>query len=178
MPQYEPFDDGVEARGQTILSVVDAFPSALQGRAEAILAEHGIEDIDPDMWYPQENYLGSLEEIDDSMGTNTLNQIGKTIPKNAEWPPSVDTAFDAVESIDEAYQMNHRGGEIGYYSADKTDDKTIEVTCSNPYPCAFDRGLLEGVLKEFADTRTAITEVGESCRSDGAGECVYHLTIQ
>jgi predicted hydrocarbon binding protein len=176
MAQYEPFTDRVEARGQTILSFVDAFPPALQGRAESILADNGIEDPEPDEWYPQEAWLTSFEEIDEKMGTKTLNKIGKAIPKNAEWPPGVETVVGGLESIDEAYHMNHRGGEIGYYEADPLDDGTVEVQCHNPYPCAFDRGILEGVVEEFANARASITEVGDDCRTDGADECLYRVT--
>lgn len=176
MAQYEPFTERVEARGQTILSFVDAFPPALQGRAESILADNGIEDLDPEAWYPQEAWLASFEEIEEEIGTNTLKKIGKAIPKNAEWPPGVDTVVGGLESIDEAYHMNHRGGEIGYYEAETLDDGTVEVCCHNPYPCAFDQGILDGVVREFANKHVSITEVSDDCRSNGGDECVYRVS--
>ena len=72
--------------------------------------------------------------------------------------------------------MNHRGGDIGYYRAQRVDDETVEVQCKNPYPCAFDRGIIEAVTDEFAESYVSVTETGTQCRTDGGQECVYEAT--
>ena len=176
MTEYEPIDSDVEVNGQTILSVVHAFPEGLQGQGERTLAGNGIEDPTEDEWYPQERWLDAFADLRDGMGESTLKQIGKQIPRSAEWPPGTDTVVDGVESIDTAYHMNHRGGEIGNYGAERVDDDTIHVVCDNPYPCAFDRGILEGVVDEFGETRGKVDEVGPACRADGGDECRYEIT--
>ena len=51
--------------------------------------------------------------IADRVGDQTLRQIGRSIPTNAEWPPGVDGPLAGLGSLDEAYQPNHPGGGIG-----------------------------------------------------------------
>lgn len=176
MGSYEPIDSNVEVNGQTVLSVVHAFPEALQSQGERILADNGIEDPAEDEWYPQAAWLDAFSDLTDSMGESTLEQIGKTIPRSAEWPPGTDSVVEGVESIDSAYHMNHRGGEIGNYEADRVGENTIQVTCDNPYPCAFDMGILKGVVEEFGDARARVDEVGDGCREAGADHCRYEVT--
>lgn len=176
MQEYEPLDSAVEVNGQTILSVVHAFPEGLRSHGERILAENGIDDPEEDEWYPQEHWLESFNDLHEQMGESTLAQIGKKIPRSAEWPPGTNTIVDGVESIDTAYHMNHRGGEIGNYDAEQAGAETIYVVCDNPYPCAFDVGILEGVVDEFGETRASINEIGTECRADGGDECQYEIT--
>jgi predicted hydrocarbon binding protein len=176
MTEYEPLDPEVEANGRTILSFVRAFPDALQERGEEILADNGIEDINEDEWYPQEDWLAAFEDVSESMGDSTLGKIGKEIPRNAEWPPGTDTVVEGVESIDEAYRMNHRNGEIGSYTAKRVEQNKIHVECDNPYPCAFDVGIIKGVVKEFGDSTAFVDEVGDGCREEGAESCLYEVT--
>lgn len=177
MATYEPIDSDVEVNGQTVISVVHAFPEALQERGERILANHGIEDPTEDEWYPQEAWLAAFSELSDSMGESTLRRIGKMIPQSAEWPPGTDTVVDGVESIDAAYHLNHRNGDIGNYAADRQGEDKIHVTCDNPYPCAFDTGILKGVVKEFGDGKARVKEIGASCREEGSESCLYEVTM-
>ena len=62
MVSFEPYDDGVEARGETILVIEEAlsrFSDSYQRHARKALQEFGIEDPDPDEWYPQEAELNA-----------------------------------------------------------------------------------------------------------------------
>ena len=79
----------------------------------------------------------------------TLLMIGRQIPKNAKWPPDVDTLEKGLASIDVAYHLNHRGGEIGSYRFEKTSANTAKMVCRNPYPCDFDLGLIDAVAHKF-----------------------------
>lgn len=176
MNEYEPIETGVEVNGQTVLSVVEAFPAGLQSQGERILASHGIDEPEEGSWYEQAAWLSAFGELYDSLGERSIEKIGKTIPKTAEWPPGTDDIVSGVESIDRAYHMNHRGGEIGSYSAEKVEEGLIRVTCDNPYPCPFDRGILKGVVSEFGERRAAVKEVGEHCREEGAKQCEYEVS--
>ena len=177
MSKYETLDDGVEVNGRTVLANVDGIPDTFEEQAFEILAENGIEDPDPEGWYSQQAWLDSLEQIEDEVGESTVKNIGKSIPENAEWPPGVTTVVGGLESIDEAYRANHRGGEIGHYAAERVDDGTIEVRCDNPYPCTFDQGLIESAAKTFTDSGIPlVTETGDECRDEGGDECVYEVT--
>lgn len=178
MPEYDALDSNVEVNGQTIRSVVEAFPPALRGRGEEILARNGIDDPGEDEWYPQQAWLDAFTELRERMGPATLGRIGKEIPKNADWPPDAETIVDGVESINKAYHMNHRGGEIGSYDVERVGPELTAVQCDNPYPCPFDLGIIKAVVDEFGDRPASVRETGSKCREDGAGECRYEVRIR
>lgn len=181
MAADEAFDSNVEAKGQTIMSVVEGageLSTVFRNKAEETLANNGIEDLRADEWYPLGDYLDAFEEISDTVGDKTIVNIGKKIPQNADWPPGVDSVAGGLESISEAYDMNHRGGEYGSYEIEEVGPNEMEVTCQNPYPCDLDTGIIKGAAEEFSPS-TAFVDVDERsprCREDGGDTCVYRVT--
>ena len=181
MVTYEAFDQNVEIKGQTVLSIVEEamgqFSSSYQERAISALNQEGISNPEPDKWYPQQAWLNAFETIAKELQPHVLDRLGETLPNVAEWSNDFDTIPEGLQSIDDAYQRNHRGGEIGYYRFEKLDDQTGEVTSYNPYPCPFDRGLIRGVAKKYAsvDNFVFIEETGETCRRNGDDTCVYTI---
>ena len=71
-----------------------------------------------------------------------LVSIGMKIPETAVFPPEIDSIDSGLNSIDVAYHMNHRGGEIGVYQATTVSKQQIDVLCRNPYPDYFDYGII------------------------------------
>lgn len=178
MNRYEPFDDGVEARGQTLLALENAlsrFSEEYRRRAREALAECGIEDPDPDEWYPQEAELAALETITRELEPHIVDRVGEQIPDVAEWPDGISGVEAGLRSIDDAYHRNHRGGDIGHYRFEAVDDRTGRVECENPYPCVFDRGLIRAVAKEYSpvESMVFVEERGDECRREGDDRCTY-----
>lgn len=179
MTQYEAFDADVEVHGQTILSVVDGalarFSEDYRTDARDALAENGIEDPAPDEWYPQQAWLNTFQAIADTLQPHLLDRLGEQIPDVAEWPAGISSVEEGLRSIDEAYQQNHRGGEIGSYRFEKVDANSGTVTCSNPYPCLFDRGLVRAVAQTYAPVEAFVfvEERSDQCRRNGADTCTY-----
>jgi len=179
MTEYEPFDPGVEVNGRTILQVVDdalaRFSAEHRAAAREALAENGVVDPDPDEWYPQSAWLATVEAIAADLEPHILDRLGEQLPAVADWPDDPDGVEEALRSIDDAYQRNHRGGEIGSYSFERTGDRTGEVTCRNPYPCAFDRGIVRAVAQAHAPVESFVfvEERGDACRRNGADACTY-----
>mgnify|MGYP006934483092 CR=1 FL=1 len=106
-------------------------------------------------------------------GRRRSSTSGRSTPENAEWPPGVDTPLAALQSIDDAYQLNHRGGEIGSYEATDAGRDRARVRCENPYPCVYDRGLVLGTVEAFSDDRATLREESDHCREDGGDVCTY-----
>jgi len=179
MATYEAFDRGVEINGQTVLTIVERgmgrFSEAYREEALAALAEEGITDPEPDEWYPQQAWLNAFESIAAELQPHVLDRLGEQLPVVADWPNDFETVPAGLESIDEAYQRNHRGGEIGSYRFEQVEERAGEVTCHNPYPCPFDRGLIRGVARQYAsvDSFVFIEETGSSCRRNGDDTCTY-----
>lgn len=179
MATYEAFDRGVEINGQTVLTIVEEamgkFSDEYRERALAALADEGISDPDPDEWYPQQSWLNAFEAIADDLQPHVLDRLGETLPDVADWPNEYESVPAGLRSIGEAYQRNHRGGEIGSYEFEQVDESTGQITCHNPYPCQYDRGLIRGVARKYApvDAFVFIEETGETCRRNGGDTCTY-----
>lgn len=182
MVQYEAFDTDVEVHGRTILAVVDEalarFSDEYQNRARSALAENGVEHPAPDEWYPQQAWLNTFEVIADELEPHLLDRLGEQIPDVVAWPTDISSVEEGLRSIDEAYQRNHRGGDIGWYRFEKTGTRSGEVTCKNPYPCYFDRGLVRAVAQRYAPVEAFVfvEERGDQCRRKGDDTCTYSVS--
>lgn len=162
MQLFEAPSSEAEARGAAIQSIVEGVPSSFRGSAESILAEHGIKEVREDEWYPMQTYLDAYRTIVEDIGEATLKGIGRTTPEQAEWPPGVETPFDGLDSIDDAYRMNHRGDDVGYYEATRVDDDTARVECHTPYPAKYEEGIVEGTASQFTDRPVRTKELDRS----------------
>jgi hypothetical protein len=176
MAQFTAFSPAVEVNGETVLSVVAGMGS-FSRKALEILAAEGIQSPAAGNWYSQTAWLRAFRTIADGIGENTLYRIGTTIPENANFPPEINDLVKAMESIDVAYHMNHRGGEIGNYAWRSTSDHSGAMTCHNPYPCDFDRGIIDAMSKRFrpqsgGNLRVAHASTGP-CRKRGDDDCTY-----
>ncbi len=180
MAQYIPFSSGVEVNGRTIMSFVKAL-KAYEPLLLKILKKNSITDLAPDVWYSQVLWLNAFREVGERYGGNTLFAIGKAIPEHAEFPPTITNLREALGAIDIAYNMNHRGGEIGYYKLLKYSDefKVAVLECRNPYPSDFDRGIITSMVRKFKPTTSIVSKVeldgSKPSRLNGADTCTYKI---
>lgn len=195
--EYVAFEQGIEVNGQTVWSIVDGFKAFRLMASGFLLKENigvkGPEDvvqIDPTAWYSQEAWLRVFKSIGNSVGDAVLFQIGSAIPRNAKFPPWVNDVHTAIRSIDIAYHMNHRKagfemfdpatgamlegiGHYGYQGVAGINE--ILCVCANPYPCAFDRGILTTMAQLFSAQAVVTHDDRAPCRKKGADECTYHV---
>ena len=172
MAEYEPFDPHVQVIGQ----VLQAWVEGTHARIVPVLARHGISYPQENAWYAQTTALNVLREF---ARTEDLVAMGKQIINFAIFPPGLATVEEALHAINEAYHMNHRGGEIGYYHTRMQAPRHIVVTCKNPYPCDFDYGIILGMAQRFlprSNTLTVKHDKAAGCRKEGENICVYHVT--
>ena len=175
MAQFQAFSPNVMVTGHSVLSVVNGMGTFKQ-TALQILGRHGIQTPQPNEWYSQQAWLDAFREINQSIGAATLCQIGRSIPASAKFPPGIDTIEKALASIDAAYHMNHRGGEIGHLAFSKSGDRTGTFTCKNPYPCDFDRGIIEAMAARFKPAGAIVKvqhDPAKPCRKTGGDSCTY-----
>jgi hypothetical protein len=173
MAQFIPFDEKVEVNGRTVLSIKKGM-GAFADVADEIFTEHGLGNVKEDGWYPMKLWLDCFKQISEEIGDKTLFQIGQKIPESAEFPPQINDAHGAIQSIDVAYHMNHRGGEIGSYIYSKLSETSAKVDCPNPYPCEFDKGIILAMARRFQPNARVTHEPG-SCRKEGSNTCVYKV---
>lgn len=178
MAQFIPFAPNVQVNGQTVLSVVNAIQFGQDFRI-SLLEKHGLKNVVPDEWYPQEAWLNAFKEIADTIGDKTLFTIGKAIPENAKFPPEINSLEIALQAINQAYQMNHKGGKIGHYKLVSFDAETKKATmeCMNPYPSEFDRGIIMTMLRRFKPKDSlqydVVLATSLPTRLAGAESCTY-----
>lgn len=148
--QYDP---KVEVIGQVILSIT----AALGDMVNPILKEHQLSDVKEDNWYPLKQWLDVLDVI--SGGGFSLDAVaaGTKISETAVFPPTIDSVSSAIHSIDVAYHMNHRNGEIGHYLTEDISDQEIKVVAETPYPDYFNYGILYGLAKAFLEKGQSLT---------------------
>ncbi len=195
--QFIPFEPNIEVNGQTVYAIVDGF-RLFRRIASAVLQQEGIGhmrmdgdlDIDLHGWYSQAAWLRAFARISDEAGNGSLFAIGRQIPENAEFPPSVVDIHTAIQAIDVAYHLNHRKqGEvmfdphthamregIGSYGYQLAQPGRIIVECNNPYPCDFDRGILTTMARKFEPQAQITHDDTQPCRKHGGNACTYAIT--
>lgn len=193
MAQFKAITPNAEVNGETVYSVVDGM-GYFREKALAFLRQNGIDNPTPGKWYPQQSWLNAFKCIADSTGSYTLFNIGKKIPENAQFPPEINTIDKALGAIDVAYHMNHRIGAdvlfnpsngtmkegIGHYGWEIISDRKIKMVCDNPYPCEFDKGIIEAMAYKFKPSDTRIIKIfhddDKPCRNHGGDSCTYYIT--
>ena len=190
--RYQDF----EVDGRNVQNVTHAF-RLFPEVALRVFARRGIGRTDAagqlilgeDAWYPLAPWLEGFHEIANSVGPSKMFEIGRQVPKNSPFPPTIQSIQKALESVDVAYHMNHRRkgrvmfdpdtGEmlegIGHYRAHMTRGATGAVVESHlvPYPCELDRGLLATLATRFEPNATVVHSPGTECRRNGADRCTY-----
>ena len=179
MAEYKSFSEGVTVLGEPIIGLVTALSTGQDTRLQ-ILKKHRI-DANPDKWYPQQAWLNAFKEISTAIGDHTLFMIGKSIPENAKFPPGINNIEIALKAIDQAYHMNHRGGEIGHYKLIEFDEisKSATMACNNPYPSEFDRGIITSMVRKFRPQGSLKADVtldtSKETRAKGADSCTFKI---
>ena len=184
MTEFKSIQPSVEVAGEVAGAFLDSFPPELKSVGLRILEQHGIKDPVPGTFLLLQSFLDSMKAISDRLGGEMLHRIGERIATNAVLPPGLDSLETCLQSIDVAYNMNHRGGEIGryVYSFEGTDRglKRAKMVCPNPYPCMFDLGVIEGFAKRFKPPDCidvlVIHDETQPCRRQGADSCTYVIT--
>lgn len=192
------YASGITVSGSSAFSVIEAVKSfsvlvseLLQVLKVQTRDASGAPAIDPNAWYPMEDYLQAYKKIDSLLGGRGLEKIGGLVPKNAVLPPGLSDIHKVLGSLDVAFHMNHRRdgkdmfnpatGEmlegIGHYAYQPVDGKNeVHLVSSAPYPCRFDLGLIRGFAQRFEPGATVTHDPGTGCRARGGESCTYVVT--
>jgi hypothetical protein len=196
--QFEVFEPGIEVNGPTVYAIAAGlgYFTNLSRRyfSQVNIGTVVNKELRIDMkgWYSQAAWLAAFRNIAATVGDRVLFNIGLSIPENAEFPPWVVDIDSAVKSIDVAYHLNHRKnnrplfdvnrgtmfegiGHYGYARPDPLENKIICVN-HNPYPCAFDRGIITAMARKFQPNAVVLHDDAKECRGKGAETCTYIIT--
>lgn len=142
-------DPEIEVIGQSMLSIVHNLRS---DEIRPILEKYELTDINPDEWYQAQNWLHAMNEI--AAETDVMSNfvaIGMQIAENVVLPPELQNATlpQVLEAWDAIYQIQHRGGDIGYVKVETIDEKNYRTIHRHLYPDDITYGLAYGWCKRF-----------------------------
>ncbi|MDR1867771.1 MAG: hypothetical protein LBQ77_05860 [Treponema sp.] len=194
--QFKIFEPNIEVNGSTVFSIIAGL-GYFTNLSRRYFSQVGIGTVinkqlhvDLNGWYPQAAWLEAFENIANQVGDRVLFNIGLSIPAHAQFPPWVKDIHSAIQSIDVAYHLNHRknGKElfnlktgfmaegIGHYGYSKglKENQIISIS-NNPYPCAFDHGIITAMAQKFNPFATVTHDDMAPCRKKGADTCTYNI---
>lgn len=182
MTQFIVSDKNTDVSGETVLSFIDGM-GAFKEKALGILSSNNINNPQKGEWYKLQHFLDALKVIADTIGPNTLFQIGKKINENVKMPQNTGNVvpnFERVfERINDGFQINHRKGHPGNYLYEKINENSSKLTTDTAYPCDFERGLVEGFAKRYKPDNAIfvkLTHDENQCRKNGSNKCTYIIS--
>ncbi|MCL2065976.1 MAG: hypothetical protein FWG99_00730 [Treponema sp.] len=192
--QFKIFEPEIEVNGPTVYSIIAGL-GHFTNLSRRFFSQVGIgtvinKELHVDMngWYAQSAWLEAFEKIAKTVGDRVLFNIGLSVPANAQFPPWVVDVDSAIKAIDIAYHLNHRkngralfnpeNGEmnegIGHYGYERISGENKIISIShNPYPCAFDHGIITAMAHKFAPNAIIRHDDSKECRNKGADSCTY-----
>ncbi len=147
---HPPYDlKNVEVSGEVVLVFLNYIDVNRPMRA-GILAKHGIVSPQKGKWYPVRNFLDAMRELKAKTGANNLFLLGRKIVELAPFPV-IRNLYEALDLLDVAYHINHRGGPIGHYLLRHYSPTSREATiqCTSPYDDSFDLGILTALVRKY-----------------------------
>ena len=185
---------GIEVSGRVIQGLMKAFGQFKTIASKYLLEEgvgqkgpEGLVVVDAESWYPLDAQLRALSRFSREMGDSVVHQIGVSMIQEVIWAPNMVDVKTLAESLDVGYHWNHRKegkqmGDpstgritegIGHYFFKGHSQKGTVIEADNPYPCAFDKGLLFGALRKLKVVGAILHDDSLPCRKRGHPSCVY-----
>lgn len=153
---------------------VEAFGTDTRASARAVLREHDLAAVETDKWYPLGASVDAIEAVDDLVGDRSVHALGQRVARVVDFPEDVGGVPGGLDALDDVYRAQHRGGDAGGYAFRQIGSTDGRVECRTPYPCTFDRGVIEGVAVAHARGFVCVTEVGDC--GDESDRCTYDVS--
>ncbi|HEC23937.1 MAG TPA: hypothetical protein ENI95_13565 [Chloroflexi bacterium] len=156
MPAYT-CDPDTELIGRSVLAL---FENIRYDMIKPILDKHGLNDVDPDGWYPLQDVLDILSDISEQgSGLFDLVSVGISAARLSPIPPEVE-ALSLKEFLllyPQLYPRRHRNGDAGEVLAEEAGERHVKMIFRTPYPDDLMYGLMYGFARRFLPKGTPIT---------------------
>lgn len=176
MAVFEAFHPNNETLGIAILAILEALDYT---DIERILAQHGLAQIQPDAWYPQQSELNVMKQVLAEHGDASLIEMGKKIPDMVEYPLEINSIGAAFTFLNAGYAHNHRGKNIGYFRWKPTTNTSGVLEAHNPYPSDLDYGVVYRLVEIHRPTSSDTFAVKHLAtaknRKNGGDTCFYEI---
>lgn len=142
---------------------------------QKILADIGVDRIDPDRWYDFEWASSVYYKIGAEVGRAALIEVGRKMIESAEFPPGIDGIHSLLMSLGDAYRLNARGPNIGEITCTIEDEHSATLVWTPKFPCALGIGILEGSCSRYG-AKALVEHGADGCIDDGGPSCTYHVS--
>lgn len=150
--KYKASNPNNKTSGASIQSVF----AAMGDEVKPILAQHGLDNLDPDEWYPQQDYLDVFNDI--ARRSNVmfnLVAIGTKILEEAHFPPEIDTVEKALGAMDAYYKLNNHDEDGGWDV--RIDGQSAACMSTTPFPADLEYGILYAMTRRFVPSGQSFT---------------------
>ncbi len=174
-------DPSMEVIGQTALALII---NLNHDQMKDILAKHGLDQIDPEQWYPVQKVLDVFNDLTEQAGAMmNFVAVGKAAGElGAEHLPQEMAAMSLDEFL-EAYariwSLRHRNADPDDIKPEKVGDRHIKVTTKTPYPDDLLYGILWAYPRYFLTEGAGfVVKYDENVprRDQGGAETIIHIT--
>lgn len=162
-----------EYYGAALQSFILAFGES-QPLIAKILADAGVDHIDPDRWYDYDWASAIFYRIGEQVGRAAVMAVGRKMVEAAVLPPGLDSVEKLLMSLGAWFRLNARGP-VGDIFCTMDDEYSATIVRTQRGLCAFNIGIIEGSCLRYG-VRPLIEHGAGGCQDSGAPTCTYHVS--
>jgi hypothetical protein len=142
-------------------------------KVREIFEEH-MQPVETGEWYQTDNVAAAFDEIQETIGSNTMREGGAEGAKAVPWPDEISSIEGALEFLQQAHRDAYRNSEMenpaGNYTFEAVGDRTLRVGITEgfPAPQGWAEGVFNYVAKEFGPDRANVRLTEKTPRDDEA----------
>ncbi len=174
----KPFVAGTP-EAKVVGQVVLAFSENLTAeRIAHLLPKHGLDNIDPEAWYPHQSWMDVLKDVEEEAkdADTSFVAFGRKVVETAVMPPEMKTLEDALQALHAIHHLNLRNiPEDEGYHLEKLADKHYLVHHNTPNPEAVIYGFLWGMAARFVGAAESFSLKRRPDIQSGKGRDVYEV---
>ncbi|NVB38403.1 hypothetical protein G6O69_11225 [Pseudenhygromyxa sp. WMMC2535] len=163
-----------EYSGAALRSFIVAL-SESQATIDKLLADAGVDNIDPEAWYDYDWAVSFFYKIETLLGKAALTEVGRSMIEAAIYPPEIDNIHALLSGLGYWFALNARGPDVGEITCEFEDECTALIDNSARGPCSFNVGIIQGACARYGIT-PLIEHGNEGCKDDGAPTCLYRVS--
>jgi hypothetical protein len=171
----------MEVNGQSALALII---NINHDQMKEILENHGLDQIDPEQWYPLQQILDVFNELSERAGAMfNFVAVGKAAGElGAEnLPPEMAklSLAEFLEVYGRVWVSRHRNAAPDSITTEKVDDRHIKVISKVPYPDDLVYGIMYAYPRYFLPEGAGfVVKYDENIprRDQGGEETVIHIT--
>ncbi|MBK8022785.1 MAG: hypothetical protein IPK19_15460 [Chloroflexi bacterium] len=146
------------------------------------LQRFGLEYLEPDQWYPVDQFINMFAEWFQSPAVSTnLISVGMAMIYHMELPEIAEkeSSIDKLLLLGDLHSLYHRNGDVGGYSVEMVSPNTIRFTENIIWPDDMIYGYLYGAAQHFfgRGVHFVLRYADDHVRQEMGGETtVFELT--